>query len=170
MTRKIREELTLMTEENVVKRDEAMKQFDRDKASSIRVEKIELDEKFQADLKGIPEDKRKNPVLQDLRTKRDADLKQVEKIAGKTLKKINKSVRTGKTTKQNAGPIVQKLKDQVQADLKNIRKDAETKINAEKAKHEKYAEDSEEVRKLKTAHAKAKNDLKNYNLEVVYHF
>ena len=159
MTRKIREELTLMTEENVVKRDEAMKQFDRDKASSIRVEKIELDEKFQADLKGIPEDKRKNPVLQDLRTKRDADLKQVEKIAGKTLKKINKSVRTGKTTKQNAGPIVQKLKDQVQADLKNIRKDAETKINAEKAKHEKYAEDSEEVRKLKTAHAKAKNDL-----------
>tara|TARA_R100000458_G_scaffold59652_1_gene70969 strand:- start:1304 stop:7777 length:6474 start_codon:yes stop_codon:yes gene_type:complete len=159
MADRIKLELEVIREENVEKLDNAMKKFDRDRDTALRAERRELDDKLEVDLEKIPENKRKNSVIQDLRAKRDANVKQVQKKAGETLKKINKSVRTGKTTKKNAAPIVQKLKDQVQADLKKIRKDAETKINVEKAKYEKYAEDSEEVRNLKLKHAEDANKL-----------
>ncbi len=159
MTDRIKLELEVIREENADKLKIALKKFDRDKESAIRIDQRELDEKLTRDIEKIPEDKRKNPVLSEIRKDRTRKLKQVSDKQLALKKQITKRLQKKKITKIEAEQARAKVDAKAKQQKAKVRKQAEEKIDAEKAKYEKYAEDSDQVRKLKLEHAKAKNDL-----------
>lgn len=155
----IKLELEVIQEENAEKIKKALEKFDTDKASEIRVKKRELEQKFDEDLAAIPEEKRKNPVLVELRNKREAELKAVTERNTTLSKAITNQKKKGKITKQEAEEKRKKLKALREDKEKQIRKDYGAKIDAELAKHDVNAEDSQAVRDLKAKLAEDKNNL-----------
>ena len=159
ITDRIKLELEVIREENAEKLKDAMDRFDRDRDTALRAERRELDDKLEADLERIPEDKRKNPVLEEIRGDRERKLGQVNTKKSTLKKQITKRKDKGQITAEEAVEARAKVDAKAEQQEAKVRKQAEEKINAEKAKHEKYAEDSEEVRNLKLKHAEDANKL-----------